>query len=94
MGDAFKETYSPRVPAELTYIVVIGDSGKLKLEESVESSSGLIDLPIRGNLAASRESQNHGNRGLISKASHGLRRNAVVSTVSRGPIETRSERRR
>ena len=22
MGDAFKETYSPRVPAELTYIVV------------------------------------------------------------------------
>ena len=24
IGYAFKETYSPRVPAELTYIVVIG----------------------------------------------------------------------
>ena len=34
MGDAFKETYSPRVPAELAYIVVIGDSSKLELEES------------------------------------------------------------
>ena len=25
MGDTIKETYSPRVPAELTYIVVIGE---------------------------------------------------------------------
>ena len=36
MGDAFKETNSPRVPAELAYIVVIGDSSKLELEESDE----------------------------------------------------------
>ena len=26
MGNAFKEIYLPRVPAELTYIAVIGDS--------------------------------------------------------------------
>ena len=26
MGDTVKETYLPRVPAELTYIVVIGDT--------------------------------------------------------------------
>ena len=47
------------MPAELTYIVVIGDSSKLELEESDESCSGLIDLPIRGYLTsklASRES--------------------------------------
>ena len=35
MGDAFKETYSPRVPAELTYIVVIGDSSKLELVQAL-----------------------------------------------------------
>ena len=29
MRDAFKEIYGPRVPAELTYIVVIGDNSKL-----------------------------------------------------------------
>ena len=52
MGDAFKETYSPRVPAELTCFVVIGDSSKLELDDSDESGSGLIDLPIRGYLAA------------------------------------------
>ena len=57
MGDAFKETYSPRVPAELTYIVVIGDSSKLELDDSDESGSGLIDLPIRGYLAAKPASQ-------------------------------------
>ena len=34
MGDAFKETYSPRVPAQLTKIVVIGDSCKLEVEAS------------------------------------------------------------
>ena len=57
IGDTFKETYSPRVPAELTYIVVVGDSSKLELEESDES--WLIDLPIHGYLTskpASRES--------------------------------------
>ena len=57
MGDVFKETYLPLVrrevvPAELTYIMVIGNSSKLELEESDESCSGLIDLPIRGYLAA------------------------------------------
>ena len=57
IGDAFKETYSPRVPAELTYIVVIGDSSKLELEDSDESGSGLIDLPIRGYLTAKPASQ-------------------------------------
>ena len=56
IGDAFKQTYAT---AELTYIVEIGDSSKLEVEESDESGSGLIDLPIRGYLAAkpaSRES--------------------------------------
>ena len=52
MGDANKETYLPRVPAELTYIVVIGYGSKLELEESDESCSGLIGLPIRSYLAA------------------------------------------
>ena len=52
IGDTFKETYSPRVPAELNYIAVIGDSSKLELEEFDESCSGLIDLPTRGYLAA------------------------------------------
>ena len=59
MGDTVKKTYLPRVPAELTYIVVIGDSSKLELDDSDESGSGLIDLPIRGYLTAkpaSRES--------------------------------------
>ena len=46
MGDAIKETYSTRVLAELTYMVVIGDSSKLELEESDEFGSGLI-LKIR-----------------------------------------------
>ena len=53
----FKETYSPRVPAEQTYIVVIDDSSKLELKESNESCSGLIDLPICGYLAAKPASQ-------------------------------------
>ena len=47
------------MPAELTYIVVIGDISKLELDDSDESGSGLIDLPIRGYLTAkpaSRES--------------------------------------
>ena len=52
MGDVFKKTYAPRVSAELTYIVVIGDKSKLEHEESDESCSGLIDLPIHGYLAA------------------------------------------
>ena len=53
------QTYSTRVPAELAYIAVIGDMSKLELEESDKSGSVLIDLPIRGCLAAktaSRES--------------------------------------
>ena len=37
MGNAFKETYSPRVPAELTYIVVIGDCSELEVKTSDES---------------------------------------------------------
>ena len=49
-GEAFKETYSPRVPAvraaELTYIVVIGNSSKLELEESDQFCSGLIYIYI------------------------------------------------
>ena len=57
MCDSFKETYLPSVPAELTYIVVIGDSSKLELDDSDESGSGLIDLPIRGYLAAKLASQ-------------------------------------
>ena len=32
MGSVFKETYSPHVPAELTYTVVIGYSSILELE--------------------------------------------------------------
>ena len=52
MGDACKETYLPRVPAGLTYIVVIGNSIKSELEESDKSDSGLIDLSIRGYLSA------------------------------------------
>ena len=56
MGDAFKETYSPRVPAELTYIVVIDDSSKLELDDSHESCSGLIDSGYLAAKPASRES--------------------------------------
>ena len=52
IGDAFKDTYSPRAPAELTYIVVIGDGSKLEVEASDESVSEFIELPIRGYLAA------------------------------------------
>ena len=54
MGDAFKETYSPRAPAELTYI---GDGSNLEVEASDESSSEFIELPIRGYLAAQRRSR-------------------------------------
>ena len=59
MGDAFKETYSstPRVPAGLTYNVVIGDSSKLGLDDSDESGLGLIDLPICDYLAAKHASR-------------------------------------
>ena len=57
IGDELKETYLPRVPSKLSYIVVIGDNSKLELEESDESGSGLIDLPIRGYLAAKPASQ-------------------------------------
>ena len=49
MGDAFEQTYSPRVPAELTYIMVIGDSSKLKLKASDESGS---DSCLRGHRVA------------------------------------------
>ena len=52
MGNAFKETYSPRAPAELTDIVVIGDGSKLEVEASNESGSEFIELPICGYLAA------------------------------------------
>ena len=51
MGYVFKETYSPRVPAELTvltYIVVIGDNSKLKLKASNETGSEVSKLPKRG----------------------------------------------
>ena len=57
MGNAFKETYSPRAPAELTYIVVIGDGSKLEVEASDESGSEFIELPIRSYLAAQRTSR-------------------------------------
>ena len=33
IGDAHMQTYSPRAPAELSYIVVIGDRKRLELEE-------------------------------------------------------------
>ena len=46
MGNAFKETYSPRMPAELTYIVVICKGSKLELKSSDESDSELIELPV------------------------------------------------
>ena len=36
IGNAFKQTYSPRVPAELTYIVVIGDCSELEVKTSDE----------------------------------------------------------
>ena len=57
MGDTFKETYSPRAPAKLTYIVVIGDSSKLEVEASDDSVSEFIELPILGFLAAQRTSR-------------------------------------
>ena len=46
-----------------TYIVVIGDSSKLELEEFNGSSSGLIDLPIRGYLAVKATSHIIEGRG-------------------------------
>ena len=49
---AFKQTYLPFAPAELTCIEIIGDSSKFELEEPDESYSGLIYLPIRGYLLA------------------------------------------
>ena len=52
MGEAFKQTYSPRAPAELTCIVSVGYSSKLELGECEDSDSELTDLPIRGYLAA------------------------------------------
>ena len=57
MGDAFKETYSPRLPAELTYIMAIGNGSKLEVEASDESCSEFIELLIRGYLAAQRLSR-------------------------------------
>ena len=57
MGNAFKDTYSPRAPAELTYIVVIGDGSKLDVKASDKSGSEFIELPIRGYLAAQRTSR-------------------------------------
>ena len=44
IGDAFNEIYSPSGPAELTYIVVIGDSSKLKVEASDESGSEVTEV--------------------------------------------------
>ena len=59
VGGAFKETYLPRVPSELTYIVAIGDCRELEVKASDESGSlaEVIELPIRGYLAAQRLSQ-------------------------------------
>ena len=57
MGDAFRETYLPRAPAELTYIVVIGEGSKLEVEANDEFSSEYIELPICGYLAAQPSSR-------------------------------------
>ena len=70
IGDAFKDTY---LPAELTYIVVIGDGSKLEVEASDESVSEFIELPIRGYLAAQRTSQDSWQHWQACLASHGLR---------------------
>ena len=56
MEYAFKETYSPYVPVELTYIVIIGDDSKLEVKASVESGLDFIELPTCGYLAAQRSS--------------------------------------
>ena len=56
IGNAFMQTYSPCAPAELTYIVVIGDSSTLEVKASDESGSEVIELPLRGYLATQRSS--------------------------------------
>ena len=55
IGDAFNQTYSPRAPVEL--YCRNGASSRLELEESDDFGSGLLDLPIRGYLAAKRTSR-------------------------------------
>ena len=42
---------------ELTYIVVVGDSSKMKLEECYETHSELTDLQLLGYLALKLTSQ-------------------------------------
>ena len=90
MEYAFKETYSPYVPVELTYIVIIGDDSKLEVKASVESGLDFIELPTCGYLAAQRSSRYSWQAWIKSAGLHmdyGNRRNAVVSTVSIGPNE-------
>ena len=74
IGDAFKDTYSPRAPAELTYIVVIGGGSKLEVEASDESVSEFIDSCQYVAISPHNpRAEIRGKRGLISRASHGLR---------------------
>ena len=75
MGDAFKDTYLPRAPAELT---VIGDGSKFEVEASDESVSEFNALSSSSCRYVAISPHNarakiRGKRGLISRASHGLR---------------------
>ena len=92
IGDTFTETCWPRVPAELTYIVEIGDGSKLEVKASDESGSDFIEWPIRGFLAAQRSSRDTWQALINQRQDYGNRRNAVVSTVSRGPNEDKRRR--
>ena len=60
--------------AELTYIVIIGDSSKLELKASDESGSEFIKLPRQyvAVLQHNVQADNRGKRGLTSRASHGI----------------------
>jgi hypothetical protein len=53
IGKRFKEMYEPRMPAEPAFIAILGDLSQLE----GDSNGVVLDLPIRGYLAAKRMSK-------------------------------------